>query len=92
MQPTEPMQQLRAVQEEGGLRLRRGTTASKTSATLDPTRSPPYSCTTCPDIEFEWECPCGTDDVYHFDMSRFIGKCHGGAHLSRNRYHPSLYP
>lgn len=90
MQPTKPMQQLRAVQEEGGLCLRRGTTASTTSTTLDPTRSPPYSCTISPNIERE--CSRGTDDICYFNVSRFIGKCGRRAHLARNRYHPSLYP
>lgn len=90
MQPTEPMQQLRAVQEEGGLCLRRGTTATATSTALDPTGSPPYSCTTSPDAE--WECCCGIDGVYHFDMSGFIGKCGRRAHFAGNRHHPSLCP
>lgn len=88
MQSAEPMQQLCSVQEEGGVRLRRGATASTISTTLNPTRPPPHSFTVCPDIK--WQCSCGAASLCHSNLCRIIGECHSGACFAFDRAHPSL--
>lgn len=89
MQSSESMQQLRAIQEEGGLCLRRGTTARTNSTTFHPTGSAPHTYTVHPNTK--WRCSCHIDGLCHFNLSGFLGERCRRAHIAGDRYYPGSF-